>query len=111
MHESVGAESPDAVNQAAIQGLLQDMFHAAIAVAQPALRIPAFLPSPPRGRTIVIGAGKASAAFSQKRATVAVLSGTNRPLFSSGEPEPRFSSGRELPEYRGEESLCGTLSV
>ena len=65
MHESVGAESPDAVNPAAIQGLLQDMFHAAIAVAQPALRIPAFLPSPPRGRTIVIGAGKASAAMAR----------------------------------------------
>ncbi|MBI2306488.1 MAG: glycerate kinase [Rhodocyclales bacterium] len=41
------------------------MFDAAIASAQPALRIPAFLhdflPEPPAGRLVVIGAGKASA--------------------------------------------------
>ncbi|MFC5300642.1 glycerate kinase type-2 family protein [Azospira restricta] len=37
------------------------MFEAAIASAQPALRIPAFLPPPPAGRLLVIGAGKASA--------------------------------------------------
>ncbi|MDR5760175.1 glycerate kinase [Caballeronia sp. LZ035] len=41
------------------------MFKAAIATAQPALRVPDFLPSPPRGRTIVIGAGKASAAMAK----------------------------------------------
>ncbi|WP_409018215.1 glycerate kinase [Caballeronia sp. LZ035] len=48
-----------------IDRLLQDMFKAAIATAQPALRVPDFLPSPPRGRTIVIGAGKASAAMAK----------------------------------------------
>jgi glycerate 2-kinase len=48
-----------------IDRLLQDMFGAAIATAQPALRVPDFLPSPPRGRTIVIGAGKASAAMAK----------------------------------------------
>lgn len=41
--------------------LLQRMFKAAIAAAQPALCIPLHLPDPPRGRLIVIGAGKASA--------------------------------------------------
>ncbi len=41
--------------------LLRAMFDAAIASAQPALRIPAFLPAPPAGRLLVIGAGKASA--------------------------------------------------
>ncbi|WP_244218007.1 glycerate kinase type-2 family protein [Paraburkholderia caledonica] len=41
------------------------MFKAAIATAQPALRVPHFLPKPPHGRTIVIGAGKASAAMAQ----------------------------------------------
>lgn len=45
--------------------LLKRMFEAAIDVAQPALRIPAFLPAPPRGRTVVIGAGKASAAMAR----------------------------------------------
>ena len=43
--------------------LLRQMFDAAIASAQPALCIPPHLPSAPRGRLIVIGAGKASAAM------------------------------------------------
>ncbi len=46
-----------------IDALLKGMFDAAIAIAQPAVRIPQFLPEPPRGRLIVIGAGKASAAM------------------------------------------------
>jgi glycerate 2-kinase len=45
--------------------LLRAMFDAAVAAAAPSLRIPAFLPAPPKGRTIVIGAGKASAAMAK----------------------------------------------
>ncbi|HEY5579831.1 MAG TPA: glycerate kinase [Rhodoferax sp.] len=41
--------------------ILQQMFHAAIEAAQPAHCIPPYLPEAPRGRLIVIGAGKASA--------------------------------------------------
>jgi len=41
------------------------MFDAAIASAQPALCVPPHLPAAPRGRSIVIGAGKASAAMAQ----------------------------------------------
>lgn len=41
--------------------LLQQMFLAAVQAAQPSQCIPAHLPSPPKGRTLVIGAGKASA--------------------------------------------------
>lgn len=48
-----------------IDRLLKDMFSAAVAIAQPALRIPEFLPPPPHGRLIVIGAGKASAAMAR----------------------------------------------
>jgi hydroxypyruvate reductase len=43
--------------------LLRDMLDAAIAAADPAAVVPAALPRPPKGRTIVIGAGKASAAM------------------------------------------------
>ncbi len=43
--------------------LLRAMFHAAIAAAQPARCVPPFLPEPPKGRLVVIGAGKASAAM------------------------------------------------
>jgi glycerate 2-kinase len=45
--------------------LLRSMFDAAIAAAQPALCLPPYLPPPPKGRTIVIGAGKASAAMAR----------------------------------------------
>lgn len=45
--------------------LLRSLFEAAVAAAQPALCLPAHLPPPPRGRTIVIGAGKASAAMAR----------------------------------------------
>lgn len=44
---------------------LQALFQAAIAAAQPAHCVPPHLPRPPRGRCIVIGAGKASAAMAQ----------------------------------------------
>jgi glycerate 2-kinase len=45
--------------------LMREMFDAAITSAQPAKCIPAHLPAPPRGRLIVIGAGKASAAMAR----------------------------------------------
>ncbi len=45
--------------------LLRQMFDAAVASAQPALCLPPHLPEPPKGRTIVIGAGKASAAMAR----------------------------------------------
>jgi glycerate 2-kinase len=45
--------------------LLRAMFDAAIASAQPAKCIPGHLPEPPRGRLLVVGAGKASAAMAR----------------------------------------------
>ncbi len=45
--------------------LLRRMFDAAIAAAQPALCLPPHLPAAPTGRTIVLGAGKASAAMAR----------------------------------------------
>ncbi|CAM5185269.1 Hydroxypyruvate reductase OS=Castellaniella defragrans OX=75697 GN=HNR28_003376 PE=4 SV=1 [Castellaniella denitrificans] len=45
--------------------LLTRMFQAAVRAAQPEHCIPAFLPQRPKGRTVVIGAGKASAAMAQ----------------------------------------------
>ena len=45
--------------------LLRRMFDAAVAAAQPALCLPPHLPLRPQGRTIVIGAGKASAAMAR----------------------------------------------
>ena len=45
--------------------LLRRLFDAAIASAQPARCVPPFLPKPPKGRTIVVGAGKAAATMAQ----------------------------------------------
>jgi hydroxypyruvate reductase len=47
------------------RALLKAMFDAAIAAAQPDKCIPPHLPAPPRGRLVVIGAGKASAAMAR----------------------------------------------
>lgn len=49
--------SPDA--------LLKAMFQAAVDAALPSLCVPAYLPKRPKGRTIVIGAGKASGAMAK----------------------------------------------
>ena len=54
-----GATPPDR------RALLRAMFDAAVAAAQPALCLPPHLPERPKGRTIVIGAGKASAAMAR----------------------------------------------
>jgi glycerate 2-kinase len=53
------------VNPPDLRPLLRAMFDAAVASAQPARCLPPHLPPPPQGRTIVIGAGKASAAMAR----------------------------------------------
>ncbi len=47
------------------RGLLVKMFQAAVAASSPSLCVPPHLPAPPKGRTLVIGAGKAAAAMAQ----------------------------------------------
>lgn len=44
---------------------LRDLFRAAIEAADPARAIPRFLPPPPSGRLIVVGAGKAAASMAR----------------------------------------------
>jgi hydroxypyruvate reductase len=43
--------------------LLLESFRAAVAAANPALILPPHLPAPPRGRTLVVGGGKAAASM------------------------------------------------
>lgn len=45
--------------------LLRSAFEAAIAAVDPRRCLPAFLPAPPTGRTVVIGAGKAAASMAR----------------------------------------------
>jgi len=44
---------------------LRELFDVAVAAASPSERLPAFLPEAPRGRTVVVGAGKAAASMAQ----------------------------------------------
>ncbi|MDB9528305.1 glycerate kinase [Oscillatoria sp. CS-180] len=55
--------------------VLQALFETAVKAAQPHHRIPDFLPAPPRGKTVVVGAGKSAAAMAQ-----AVEQAWERPL-------------------------------
>jgi glycerate 2-kinase len=55
MNGATGAMPPDS--------LLRALFDAAVEAAQPESCLPAWLPEPPAGRTIVVGAGKAAAAM------------------------------------------------
>ncbi|MBX9760279.1 MAG: DUF4147 domain-containing protein, partial [Beijerinckiaceae bacterium] len=41
------------------------MFRAAVAAADPAVITPRFLPAPPKGRLVVLGAGKAAASMAK----------------------------------------------
>ena len=45
------------------RALLRRLFEAALAAADPATVVPPHLPAPPKGRTLVVGAGKAAAAM------------------------------------------------
>ena len=47
------------------RALLHGLFDTAVAAVSAAQCLPAFLPEPPRGRTIVIGAGKGAAAMAE----------------------------------------------
>ena len=47
------------------RSLLRALFAAALAAADPARVVPPHLPAPPRGRTVVVGAGKAAAAMAK----------------------------------------------
>ena len=47
------------------KAFLRSLFEAAVAAADPARCVPPHLPAPPKGRTVVIGAGKAAASMAQ----------------------------------------------
>jgi hydroxypyruvate reductase len=59
------ADGKNPMKDADIRQHLRAMFDAAVAAADPKLCVPRHLPQPPAGRTIVIGAGKASAAMAR----------------------------------------------
>jgi hydroxypyruvate reductase len=89
--------------------LLLGSFQAAVAAADPLQIVPPQLPPPPRGRTLVIGAGKAAAAMAlaveQHWPAAAPLSGTVITRYGHGLPTARIrvvEAGHPVPDAAGE---------
>ena len=88
------------------RALLEQMFHHAVAQAQPALAVMRHLPEKPAGRTVVIGAGKASAQMARafEAAWDAPLSGLVVTRYGYAEPCERIEiveAAHPVPDEAG----------
>ncbi len=98
--------------------LLLESFHVAIAAADPAHILPPHLPVPPRGRTLVVGGGKAAAsmaaAVEAHWPADAPLSGLVVTRCQHGLPTRRIEvveASHPLPDGRGEAAALRMLSM
>ncbi len=96
--------------------LLRALFDAAVAAADPALVLPANLPEPPRGRTVVVGAGKASAAMglALERHWAGELSGLIVTRYGHGAPCKRIEvveAAHPIPDAAGEAAAARILDL
>jgi hydroxypyruvate reductase len=87
--------------------LLRTMFDAAVAAADPMALVPEHLPEAPRGRTIVVGAGKASGAMARafERAWRGPLSGLVVTRYGHAVPCERIEiveAAHPVPDAAGE---------
>jgi hydroxypyruvate reductase len=98
--------------------LLLDALHAALTAVDPARILPGFLPPPPRGRTLVVGGGKAAA--SMARAVEAhwpegrPLSGLVVTRYRHGLPTRHIrvvEASHPLPDGRGEAAATRMLAM
>ncbi|MDN5752435.1 MAG: glycerate kinase [Nitrosospira sp.] len=98
--------------------LLLDSFNAAIAAADPRLIVPRHLPPDlPKGRTLVVGAGKAAAAMAlaveNHWRKDALLNGIVVTRYGHGLPLKRITvveAGHPLPDERGEQAAREILA-
>ncbi len=96
-------------NQEATAGLLRSLFDAAVAAADPALCVPANLPPQALGRTLVIGAGKASAAMAEavEKVWLGDLSGLVITRYGHGAPCQRIEiveAAHPVPDIKGRDA-------
>lgn len=96
--------------------LLREMFDAAIASVQPAQGLPPHLPPMPRGRTLVLGAGKAAAAMAQalERHWPGALQGLVVTRYGHALPCNRIEvieAGHPLPDEAGQEAARRMLAL
>jgi hydroxypyruvate reductase len=85
------------------------MFLKAIAAADPALCVPPNLPPPPGGKTIVVGAGKASAAMAEalEKSWTGPLSGLVITRYGHGAPCQKIEiveAAHPVPDQKGEQA-------
>src|SRR5688572_31621756 len=98
--------------------LLLGSFGAAVAAADPIQIVPPHLPSPPRGRTLVVGAGKAAAAMALAVESAwpesAPLEGVVITRYGHGVATRRIrvvEAGHPVPDERGNEAARDVLST
>ncbi len=96
--------------------LLRSLFEAAVAAADPAVVLPTHLPEPPRGRTIVVGAGKASAAMglALERHWPGELSGLIVTRYGHGAPCERIEvveAAHPVPDEAGRAAAARILDL
>src|SRR5688572_4231840 len=91
--------------------LLLESFNAALGAADPLKIVPAHLPPPPKGRTLVVGAGKAAAAMAlaveQQWPASAPLDGLVVTRYQHGLLTNRITvveAGHPVPDEAGEQS-------
>jgi len=85
---------------------LRELFEEAVAAADPARCVPAQLPNPPKGRTVVIGAGKAAASMARatERTWPGPLSGMVITRYGHGAPCERIKvveAAHPVPDRAG----------
>lgn len=100
------------------RALLRGAFDAAVAAANPAVILPPHLPAPPRGRTLVLGGGKAAAsmaaAVEAHWPAHAPLSGLVVTRYQHGLPTRRIEvveASHPLPDGRGETAARRMLDL
>ncbi|WP_332673276.1 glycerate kinase type-2 family protein [Aromatoleum sp.] len=96
--------------------LLARLFAAAVAAAQPERCLPRHLPPPPKGRTLVIGAGKASAAMARalERHWAGALSGLVVTRYGHAVPCERIEiveAAHPVPDAAGEAAARRMLEL
>jgi hydroxypyruvate reductase len=101
------------------RALLRDLFDTAVAAADPAHCLSGWLPEPPRGRTVVVGAGKAAAAMARAvethwRGDVAQLSGIVVTRYGHGMPTQRIEvveAAHPTPDAAGQQAAQRLLQA
>ena len=99
-----------------VKAVLRTLFDAAVARAQPARCVPPRLPPPPRGRTIVVGAGKAAASMARAVEThwPGPLSGLVVTRYGHGVPCERIQvveAAHPVPDATGAAAAARILAM